>query len=522
MKRKILALMLALLLIPSVLAAAAQVDYADSLMKDLYAVVGGNQSITLRSHVVTRGRGGYSQAIYAVPLTGNETKADLDALAVRLLKSDTKPVLGGSKHCFHGGGLSLDVEFDIAAASYAPGSYLFVCYAFGCGGGEYDHRYLPCYDRISTMAVRITKEARGLELGYALVNGQGEQSRAVKAGGDLMLDLNGGKATLALLSDVEYPVERILGIRADFGKNQAADPFDFDGKTLTPIVCGEGSITVTIGNYLNDSTRTETVFVTAPCAPMAEPTVLTEPTCTEDGLAEYRCHGHGINCETVFDEVVLPATGHTLEAVNDYLLEPTATQPGIGLGKCAVCGLEDADQEVPPIFSDVAGDSFYSEPLDYCYEMGGGTGITADTFAPGNPCIRAQVVTFLWRAAGEPEPALEESPFVDVQEGTFYYDAVLWAVENGITTGTDATHFSPAGVCNRVQVVTFLWRAFGQPQPEGTEQPFADVEAGSWYELPVLWAVENNITSGVSAAAFNPGGQCIRAQIVTFLHRAYA
>ena len=176
MKRKILALMLALLLIPAVLAAAAQVDYADSLMKDLYAVVGGNQSITLRSHVVTRGRGGYSQAIYAVPLTGNETKADLDALAVRLLKSDTKPVLGGSKHCFHGGGLSLDVEFDIAAASYAPGSYLFVCYAFGCGGGEYNHRYLPCYDRISTMAVRITKEARGLELGYALGNGQGEQS----------------------------------------------------------------------------------------------------------------------------------------------------------------------------------------------------------------------------------------------------------------------------------------------------------------------------------------------------------
>ena len=131
-------------------------------------------------------------------------------------------------------------------------------------------------------------------------------------------------------------------------------------------------------------------------------------------------------------------------------------------------------------------------------------------------------MTFLWRAAGEPEPALEQSPFEDVQEGTFYYDAVLWAVENGITTGTDATHFSPAGVCNRVQVVTFLWRAFGQPQPEGTEQPFADVEAGSWYELPVLWAVENNITSGVSAAAFNPGGQCIRAQIVTFLHRAYA
>ena len=150
------------------------------------------------------------------------------------------------------------------------------------------------------------------------------------------------------------------------------------------------------------------------------------------------------------------------------------------------------------------------------------TGVTADRFAPADVCVRAQVVTFLWRAAGAPEPELEENPFVDVPEGAFYHDAVLWAVENGITTGTDATHFSPAGVCNRAQVVTFLWRVFGQPDPEGTEQPFTDVKAGSWYELPVLWAVENGVTSGVSPTTFNPGAQCIRAQIVTFLYRAYA
>ena len=522
MKRKVLALILALLLIPAVLAAAAQAGYADSLMEDLYAVIGGEQTMTVRSHLVTGGRGGYSQALYAVNLTGNETKAEMDALAVQLLKSGAQPVAGGSKPCFHGGSLSMDVEFGITASEYAPGSYLYVCYTFGCDGGQHNHHLNPYYDRISTMSVRVTEEARGLELRYALVNDRGERTDAVKAGGELELDLNGGAVTLALLSDVAYPVERILDIRADFGKNQAADPFALDGRTLTPVYCGEGSITVTIGNYLDESTRTETVYITVPCAPMAEPTVLTAPACTEDGLAEYRCHGHGVNCETAFEEVVLPATGHTLEAVTGYLLEPTATQPGIGLGTCAVCGMEDADQAVPPIFSDVTGDSFYSEPLDYCYEMGWVTGITADRFAPANVCIRAQVVTFLWRAAGEPEPELEESPFVDVQEGTFYYDAVLWAVENGITSGTDAIHFSPAGVCNRAQVVTFLWRAFGQPEPEMTEQPFADVEAGSWYELPVLWAVENGVTSGTSATAFNPGAQCIRAQIVTFLYRAYA
>jgi hypothetical protein len=109
-----------------------------------------------------------------------------------------------------------------------------------------------------------------------------------------------------------------------------------------------------------------------------------------------------------------------------------------------------------------------------------------------------------------------------VKASDFYYKAVLWAVENGITNGTDATHFSPMGVCNRAQVVTFLWRAFGQPETESTEHPFTDVPAGSFYEKPVLWAVENGITAGMTATAFGPTANCTRAQIMTFLYRAYA
>ena len=524
MKKKILALVLVLLLVPAVFVAAAQGGYADSLMKDLYAVIGGDQTINLRSRVETEGRGGYSQALYAVSLTGKETKAELDAMAVQLLKSDAKPVWGGSKHCYHGSGFSLDTEFSMTASGYTPGTYLYVCYTFACNGGDYSHRFTPRYDRISTMALRVTKEARGLELKYALVNDRTGQSAPVKDGGELTLDRNGGKVTLALLTDVAYPVERILGVRADFSKDQAADPFDFnEGKlTVDPIYCGEGTISVTIGNYLDDKTRTETVYLTVPCAPVAEPTVLTEPTCTEEGLAAYLCHGYGINCETVIEELVIPATGHTLEAIDEYLVEPTATLPGIGLGRCAVCGMENAEQDLPSIFSDVTGDSFYSQPLDYCYEMGWVTGVAADVFAPGNACVRAQVVTFLWRAAGEPEPVGQEDPFEDVQQSDFYYKAVLWAVENGITNGTDAAHFSPLGICNRAQVVTFLWRAFGQPELEGADQPFADVDAGSWYETPVLWAVENAITSGMSPTSFGPTANCNRAQIVTFLYRAYA
>ena len=250
--------------------------------------------------------------------------------------------------------------------------------------------------------------------------------------------------------------------------------------------------------------------------------MLIEPTCTEDGLAVYLCRGHGINCETTFDEVAVAPTGHTLWEVQAYILEPTATQPGIGLGTCCVCGMEGAEQDLPPIFTDVDGDSFYSQPLDHCYDMGWVSGITFNTFAPGNACVRAQVVTFLWRAAGKPEPTLAENPFADVREGDFYYDAVLWAVEKGITTGTDARHFSPLGVCNRAQVVTFLWRAFGQPETAAQEQPFTDVQSGRWYEQPVLWAVEEGITSGMSTTTFGPTADCNRAQIVTFLYRAYA
>lgn len=524
MKKKLLALFLVLLMIPAVAVLAAQTYWADSLMEETYMVIGGEQHITISSHMETGGKGGYAQAVYACELTGKESKAELDAMVAALVESGVEPVWGGSKHCFHGGAYTAEPAYTMKASEYEPGSYLYVCYTFVCEGSTHNHYLIPNYERISTMAVRVTKEAQGMDLLYALVNGNGEQSDPVKAGGELEVDLNGGKTVLALLDAVAYPVERVTGARADFDKNQAVDPFEFREASmeLIPVSCGSGSITVTIGRYLDDETRSETIFIEVPCAPMAEPTVMTEPTCTEEGLAVYLCHGHGINCETSFEEIILPATGHVLESVDGYVVEPTATQPGIGLGTCAVCGVEGAEQALPPVFSDVAGGEFYSEPLDYCYGQGWVTGVTADTFVPGNACVRAQVVTFLWRAAGKPEPTLEENPFADVRESDFYYEAVLWAVENGITTGTDAHHFSPMGVCNRTQVVTFLWRAFGQPEPGAAEQPFGDVQVGSWYEKPVLWAVEEGITSGMTATTFGPMASCNRAQIVTFLYRAYA
>ena len=170
-------------------------------------------------------------------------------------------------------------------------------------------------------------------------------------------------------------------------------------------------------------------------------------------------------------------------------------------------------------FADVAEDSFYYDAVLWALENGITTGADETHFLPDAVCQRASVVTFLWRAAGSPEPETTVNPFVDVEEDHYFYKAVLWALENGITTGVDATHFAPLASCNRAQVVTFLWRAKGSPAVSGTA-PFADVAEGQWYTDAVLWAVENGITNGMSANVFGVENACNRAQIVTFLYRA--
>jgi len=167
-------------------------------------------------------------------------------------------------------------------------------------------------------------------------------------------------------------------------------------------------------------------------------------------------------------------------------------------------------------------DSFYYDPVAWALEKGITTGTDATHFSPERECQRAQVVTFLWRAAGSPEPESDRNPFVDVQEKDFYYKAVLWAVEKGITNGLSATTFGPERVCNRAQVVTFLHRAMGNPAVTGGANPFTDVPADAWFTAPVLWAVENGITNGLTATTFGPEAICNRAQIVTFLYRTMA
>ena len=171
-------------------------------------------------------------------------------------------------------------------------------------------------------------------------------------------------------------------------------------------------------------------------------------------------------------------------------------------------------------FLDVNETRFFYDSILWAYENGIAYGITDTEFSPDASCKRSQVVTFLWRAAGSPEPETTGHSFVDVKKGSFYEKAVLWAVENEITVGTDATHFSPDEICTRAQVVTFLWRAAGKPAASG-EIPFTDVPAGKWYAQPVLWAVNNGITYGMTDTEFGTDGTCTRGQVVTFLYRVY-
>ena len=149
------------------------------------------------------------------------------------------------------------------------------------------------------------------------------------------------------------------------------------------------------------------------------------------------------------------------------------------------------------------------------------SGTSDTTFSPNQRCTRAQIVTFLWRAAGSPEPTLETMPFTDVRQSAYYYDAVRWAVENEITSGVSQTLFCPNRSCTRSEAVTFLWRACGSQTLALTDMPFSDVPDNTWYTTPVLWAVENNITAGTSETTFSPNQKCTRAEIVTFLWHAY-
>ena len=278
---------------------------------------------------------------------------------------------------------------------------------------------------------------------------------------------------------------------------------------LTAVAPGFAQIRLTLANQegggyycitainvcVSDEIRVPDYTDHAPCSHSYAYSHTVPATCAEEGCEVYVCSGCGLSRTEVLP---IDPEGHAWEGT-----------------VCTACG----DTRMTP-FDDVQEESFYEAPVAWAVARGITNGISESEFGSLATCNRAQVVTFLWRAADCPEPTAVENPFVDVQAGSFYEKAVLWAVETGITNGTDATHFGPGGDCNRASVVTFLWRAAGKPAASGTI-PFTDVPANSWYAEPVLWALENGITNGISATEFGATAACNRAQVVTFLYRAF-
>ena len=212
--------------------------------------------------------------------------------------------------------------------------------------------------------------------------------------------------------------------------------------------------------------------------------------------------------------VVTDKDGKKLELTDKGNGQYTFTMPS---GKVEVAAEFVKEVEVSP-FADVATDVYYYDAVKWAVNKGITNGVSETLFGPDQACTRAQIVTFLWRAAGSPEPK-SGSSFADVAADAYYAKAVAWAVENGITKGTSETTFHPDETCTRAQGVTFLYRALGKLA--AAQAGFTDVAADSYYADAVNWAAENGVTKGISETLFGPDGSCTRAQIVTFLYRAY-
>ena len=217
--------------------------------------------------------------------------------------------------------------------------------------------------------------------------------------------------------------------------------------------------------------------------------------------------------------------GAVVEITDGGKTSSATIDSGINAAEIIYQGGKITVEQTAMVFSDVPSGAYYYQPVywavNHVPQITNGTG--DNTFSPEWECLRCQIVTFLWRAMGCPEPTSTVNPFVDVKPSDYFYKAVLWAVEQEITNGMDATHFGPNLTCTRGQAVTFLWRAEGKPAPRTQGSEFTDVQnPNDYFYTPVLWAVENGITNGTGDGKFSPNMICLREQIVTFLYRDLA
>ncbi|MBR6376880.1 MAG: S-layer homology domain-containing protein [Oscillospiraceae bacterium] len=242
------------------------------------------------------------------------------------------------------------------------------------------------------------------------------------------------------------------------------------------------------------------------------------PSCTEPGYTQAFCSRCGVLGRK---ENLIPPLGHSWDD-GTVVRQPSQSAPGIMRYRCLRCSVA-RDEEIPFRFVDVQNEkAYYFYPVYWALACKPPitTGTDATHFSPNLSCTRAQVVTFLWRAAGRPKPSSSQSGFTDVIPGSYYEKAVIWAVEEGVTNGVGGNRFGSDENCTRAQVLTFLWRSRGCPIPDLDHLPFVDVQPNAYYAPAVAWAVSTGITKGTSETRFSPKQVCNRAQVISFLFRA--
>ena len=518
----ILALVLVVSLVPGVHASQGGWARCSSIS---YARIALGQTVTLTSQCYQDGMGGYAAKLFKI--TAEEAK-NPEQTGRKLLKDGKKAIDMDAGFCYHWGyPASVYPDFQFTADKYGVGTYLLVYYAFDCDGkttsSGYTHDKTYNYEDIAAFVIEVQKnEVPITDIDVYLC----EEDGTIIEPFDLSKTVNAEYDQWYYLRFVVKPenaTERV-DTYSHFFDGIADSRKCNDHQDVFPIwmrACGENRMEYYVKDFADSEEKRTAVTVNffVDHAPGAEMEVIKPNTCEKDGLMAYRCTR--VDCGALIDKTTIPAKGHKLPDGAAVTAKRTATKPGKTVGQCEVCRKRNVELEIPAIFSDVKPDAFYSDALDHGYDAGWVSGLTATTFGPNASCNRAQVVTFLWRAAGCPMPTDAENPFEDVEESDYYYNAVLWAVEQGITAGVDATHFAPTQSCSRAQVVAFLYRAMGSPEISDVDCPFTDVEAGEWYELPVLWAVENGITAGLTPDTFGVNTVCNRAQVVTFLYRTY-
>ena len=395
-----------------------------------------------------------------------------------------------------------------------------------------DNEIANCYNVGSVSAVCTENATDAYAGGIVGQHGRGEISNCYYLKGTAEIDIGfGSNEDLACKSAAEFADGTVLKLLKE-GERTGADPWDSTckyvdaAKRTLPVFQGQGDAhTHDWGTWTSNGDGTQTR--TCDCG-------ATETTRYSSGGSHRTTYT--IKATAGANGVISPSGSVSVREGRDQAFTITPDQgytvadvkiDGQSVGAVTAYTFENVRKahtiEVSfakaAAFVDVPAGSYFEDAVDWAAGNGITTGTDATHFAPDGSCTRAQAVTFLWRAAGSPAPTGTAMPYADVPAGSYYHDAVLWAVEKGITKGTSDTTFSPDATCTRAQIVTFLWRAEGSPAA-GEDAAFADVAADAYYADAVRWAVAAGITKGTSDTTFRPDDDCTRAQIVTFLWRS--